>query len=115
MISTNYFHAIDGRIRIRIPETKGSGVRAKEIAAKLMEYEGILYVSANPVTGNVLINYDPDRMSQCEVFEKLRDSGYLREGELTASSVQTNASARSNWGETVARFALESLFIALTG
>jgi len=115
MISTNYFHAIDGRIRIHIPEVKWSGVKAREIAAKLMEYEGILYVSANPTTGNVLINYDPDRMSQGDVFQKLRDSGYLREGELTASSMQTITSAHSVLGDTITRVAVEALFLALTG
>src|SRR5208337_1273894 len=115
MISTNYFHAIDGRIRIHIPEVKWSGVKAREIAEKLMEYEGILYVSANPTTGNVLINYDPGRMSWGDVFQKLRDSGYLREGKLSGWSVQTKTSDHSDWGGAIARVALESLFFALTG
>ncbi len=115
MISTNYFHAIDGRIRIHIPEVKGSGVKARETEARLMEYEGIINVFANPITGNVLINYDPRRISQGDVFQKLHCSRYLRQGEPAVSRVQTNTSVQSNWGETIARLALESLLLTLTG
>ena len=115
MISTNYFHAIDGRIRIHISEVKGAAVKAREAEAKLMGYVGIISVSANPTSGNVLINYDSHRISQGDVFQDLWTLGYLREGKLTASSVQTNTSAHSNWGETITRFALEALFLALTG
>ncbi len=115
MISTNYFHAIDGRIRIHIPEIKGSVVKAREAEARLMGFGGIANVIANPITGNVLINYDPRRISQGDVFQTLRCSGYLRQGENTPSSVQINTSAHPNWGEAIARLALESLVLALTG
>ena len=35
MISTNYFHAIDGRMRIHIAELKGAGAKARETVARL--------------------------------------------------------------------------------
>ncbi len=115
MISTNYFHAIDGRIRIHISEVKGSGVKAREAAAKILERAGILNVNANPTTGNVLINYDSHRISQGDVFKDLLNLGYLKAGKLTAPGMQTNSSARSQWSDMIARFALEALFLALTG
>jgi hypothetical protein len=115
MISTNYFHAIDGRIRIHISEVKGAAVKAREAEAKLMGYVGIISVSANPTSGNVLISYDSRRISQGDVFQDLWDLGYLREGKLTASSVQIKRSDHPEWGETIARFALEALFLPLTG
>ncbi len=115
MISTNYFHAIDGRIRIHIEEMKGSWEKARETAAKLTELEGILNVSANPTTGNVLINYDPRRMSQGDVLQALWGLGYLRKGKLTVLNEQTRRSGRSELGDTVTRIALEALFFALTG
>lgn len=80
-----------------------------------MEYEGILNVSANPVTGNVLINYDPGRISGSDVFQALWGLGYLRESRLSATNVQTRTSPHSEWGDTIARFALEAFFFALTG
>ena len=115
MISTNYLHAIDGRIRIHIPEVKGAGAKAREIAAKLTELEGIVNASANPTTGNVLIKYDPGRMSQGDILQALWGLGYLREGKLTVLNAQTKRSGRSELGDTVTRFALEALFFALTG
>ena len=114
MISTSYFHATDGRIRIHIADVKRSGEKARQAAAKLMGYQGIVNVNANPITGNVLINYDPDRISQGDVFQALLDSGYLREEKLNASSMQRMRPGHSQWGETIARFALETLFLALT-
>jgi len=115
MISTNYLHAIDGRIRIHISEVKGSWVKAREAAARLMKYEGIVNVNANPTTGNVLINYDSRRISQCDVFQDLRDLGYLKAGRLTAPSLPIKRSDHSEWGDTIARFALEALFLVITG
>ena len=115
MISTNYFHAIDGRIRIHIAELKGAGSKASETVARLTALEGILNVTANPTTGNVLIHYDPGRMSQGDVFQALWDLGYLRKGKLTPLNGQTNRSGHSVLGDTVTRVAIEALFFALTG
>ena len=115
MISTNYFHAIDGRIRIHIAEVKGDGVKARDTVARLTALEGIMNVSANPTTGNVLINYDPGRISQGDVFQTLWDLGYLRKGKLTPLNGQTNRPVHSVLGDTVTRVAIEALFFALTG
>lgn len=115
MISTNFFHAIDGRIRVHIPELKGSGAAAREVSAKLMECEGIVYASANPTTGSVLINYDARRMSYGDVFQNLWGLGYLRKGKLEQVNEQANREAGSKLGETVTRFALEALFFSLSG
>ncbi len=115
MISTNYFHALDGRIRVHIAEVKGAGAKARETVARLTALEGILNVRANPTTGNVLINYDPGRMSLGDVFQALWDLGYLRKGKLTPLNGQTNRSGHSVLGDTVTRVAIEALFFALTG
>ncbi len=115
MISTNYFHAIDGRMRIHIAELKGAGAKASETVARLTGLEGILNVTANPTTGNVLIHYDPARMSQGDVFQALWDLGYLRKGKLAPLNSQTNRSGHSVLGDTVTRVAIEALFFALTG
>jgi len=115
MISKDYFHAIDGRIRIHVSEVKGSVVKAREAAAKLMEYPGIVDVNANPTTGNVLIYYDPHRISYGDVLRDLRISGYLRETGLPGPGAQTGKSGGSQWSDAITRFALEALFLALTG
>jgi hypothetical protein len=78
-VSAPYIHALDGRLRIKLVEVKGSPTRALEIESRLREYPGIHQVSANPVTGNVLILYDPIRLAQHEVLDTLRSLGLLKE------------------------------------
>ena len=52
-------HAVPGRLRIRIPNLKASTRLAAALESELERVEGIRSVEANPVTGNVLIVYDP--------------------------------------------------------
>ncbi len=78
-VSAPYIHALDGRLRIKLVEVKGSPSKALEIESRLREYPGIHQVSANPVTGNVLILYDPVKLAQHEVLDTLRSLGLLRE------------------------------------
>jgi hypothetical protein len=74
-----YIHALDGRLRIELVGVKGSPTRALEIESRLQRYPGIYHVSANPVTGNVLILYDPIQLARHEVLDTLRSLGLLKE------------------------------------
>jgi hypothetical protein len=74
-----YIHALDGRLRIKLATVKGSPTTAVEIEGRLRCYPGIIHVSANPITGNVLILYDHQKLAQHEVLETLRTLGYLRQ------------------------------------
>ena len=77
--SHTYIHALDGRLRVKLVGVKGSPARASDIESRLRSYSGIHHVSANPVTGNVLILYDPIKFAQHEVLDTLRSLGLLRE------------------------------------
>ena len=51
-----YFHAIDGRMRIKIAAVKGSPATAATLEEQLQRAcAGIEQVTANPTTGNVLM------------------------------------------------------------
>src|SRR5919199_4490307 len=50
-------HAIPGRMRVHLPGWLGHDQRSLE--TRLRKVEGIKGVLANPVTGNVLIRFDP--------------------------------------------------------
>ena len=71
MSAPSYVHAIDGRVRIKVPVIKGSPAKAERIACVLEALPGIRYVKANPTTGNVLILFDPGMLGQEQVIEKL--------------------------------------------
>ncbi|MGH7963688.1 MAG: HMA2 domain-containing protein [Candidatus Binatia bacterium] len=78
-IVSAYLHALDGRLRIKVAEVKGSPVKALEVESRLHRVEGIDQVTANPITGNILIFYDSHRITQSEVIDALRDLGCLRD------------------------------------
>lgn len=92
-INSSYFHLLDGRMRIKINEVKGSPVRAQEIENKLLEISGIEYITANPTTGNVLILYDHHQIHSMQIINALKDLGYLHEDKKPplATKHQKNA------------------------
>ena len=87
-----YFHALNGRLRIKISKVKSSAQKAMEVEQLLREVEGIWHVRANPTTGNVLIRYNPDQIEQSAVLHALERLDYLRQDEV----VQT-PDRRDNW------------------
>jgi hypothetical protein len=75
---TDYLHALDGRMRIKINNVKGSPATAAEVTTYLLSSHGIDEVNANPITGNVLILYDTSQISQGVILRLLEDEGFLK-------------------------------------
>jgi hypothetical protein len=75
---TDYLHALDGRMRIKITDVKGSSATAEEVTRYLLSSQGIDAVNANPITGNVLILYDANQISHGRILTLLIDAGYLQ-------------------------------------
>ena len=113
MIRAVYFHGIDGRMRIHVAGVKGSRGNALEIGERLGCVNGINNVNANPVTGNVLITYDSNRVSQWDILGKLREMGYLGEEQYVSQNLVVKATGNSGWSTTLTRFGLEALLTAL--
>ena len=79
-----YFHTIDGRLRIKISAVKRSPANALHVERRLAMLEGITEVSANPKTGNVLVHYDAELVDQHGVLVSLHGLGYLEHEPATA-------------------------------
>ncbi len=86
-IISSYVHALDGRLRIKIPEVKNAPLKAREVEQHLALSPGVDQVSANPVTGNVLILYNPRLIGQEEIILALKELGYLEEGRTPGVGV----------------------------
>jgi hypothetical protein len=54
-------HATPGRIRFKVPHGKGNPEVLNPVADAFRGLPGIESVDINPVTGSVVLNYDPDR------------------------------------------------------
>ena len=109
-----YMHVLEGRLRIKVPEVKGSPERAQQIERQLRLIEGIDDVTANPVTGSVLIFYDRQRTAMGDIAETLQTWGYLSRPVPAADPALGPV---RGWGSLMLRatteFALQQLFGAL--
>ncbi len=78
-VSTDYLHALEGRIRIKVPEIKGCPTKANELERQVQWHSGIHSIKANPTTGNVLIYYDTQQTAQNKILQTLYELGYLQQ------------------------------------
>lgn len=78
-VSTDYLHALEGRIRIKVPEIKGSPAKANELEKQVQWHSGINSIRANPTTGNVLIYYNSQQTAQNHILQTLLELGYLQQ------------------------------------
>src|SRR5262249_50071113 len=75
-----YIHAIEGRLRIKVPEVKRSPARARQVEELFRGVDGIQEVGANPVTGNVLLLHDRGRIAARQILGALIAAGYMGMG-----------------------------------
>jgi copper chaperone CopZ len=123
---STYLHIINGRIRIKLPQVKGDPLAASQMEQTLLEQDGITSVHANPVTGNVLVLFDPAIISEDRVLEILRPEGDEQKNSHTTSTVLAVSNSLAtvfvtrvaeSFGEhlarTAVRIAVERLIFAL--
>jgi cation transport ATPase len=108
-----YLHALDGRLRIKITAVKGSTQQAQEIEQQFQACEGITEVTANPVTGNVLILYDSQRISQEAILDLLRRQGYLSQDSRTRTGAKYINVAQQRFKHELAQTLRANLELAL--
>jgi hypothetical protein len=73
MHGTGYYHKLDGRIRIEVPEVKGSLAMAGELERQLTKLNGVTHVQVNPLTGYVLVLFDYQVLSHYHIFAVIND------------------------------------------
>ena len=99
-----YFHALKGRLRIKVLKLKGSAQKALEVEEKLQAVKGVCFVRANPTTGNVLIRYNPGEIEQSAVLDALRSLDCLGRDEVvrTLTPVKLRTQSLQGLGEALA-------------
>jgi len=71
MINYTVVHHVPGRIRVHVPIIKKLSVATLSKLAKIPVPEGIKDVRANPVTGSLVITYDPDHFDIERYLKKM--------------------------------------------
>ena len=68
-------HALPGRLRVRVPAIKKAPEVAARIEQTLRQHEAVVNVAASPVTGSVLVHYDPTRIGPSFLLAHLEPYG----------------------------------------
>ena len=61
MLPPGWVHALPGRLRVKVAAIKKAPDAAAAAERALRQERGVIDAIANPVTGSILIHYDPDR------------------------------------------------------
>jgi heavy-metal-associated domain-containing protein len=113
-VASTYVHALEGRLRIKLPEVKRAALKAREVERHLRELAGVESAAANPITGNVLILYNPRAIEQEELIFFLMQSGYLSPAR-GGSGMTGSPSLMEKTAASVAATIMEVAFTQLIG
>jgi hypothetical protein len=115
------FHHVPGRLRLKLSSIKRNDARARCAEDWLSALDGIRSAYANPLTGSLVVRFDPCITSVDAIFDALKAQGLLdREVGEVVPSVAAGSSSRyvvaatpllsPEWhADLIARMALESL------
>jgi hypothetical protein len=78
MLSYRIAHHVPGRIRIEVPILKKLSFSSLLKLAAIPLDAGILEIQPNPVTGSLVINYDPKRIDILEYLEDMASNGEIQ-------------------------------------
>ena len=120
-IVSSYVHALEGRLRIKIPEVKGAPHKAREVERHLAACAGVEEVTASPITGSVLVLYNPRLIGQEEITFAFQEIGYLVDAgpkapkgtDGNATHEGTLARVTTAVASTIMEMALSSLVAAI--
>ena len=90
---SHYYHDIPGRLRVKNPALKGNQVQCRSVQDFLGLHAGVQAAAANPVTGSVVINYDPKITSSMAIMDMLSQKGYFHKEKAVTSERHMSDSA----------------------
>ncbi len=86
MIKYRIVHHVPGRIRIEVPSIKGISTKVLEKLVNISIPPGIENISPNPLTGSLLIKYDPGQINIVAYLQDMASSDeikhMLRKGDI---------------------------------
>ena len=100
-------HHLPGRLRLRSAVLKGNLRASEEVRRNLAQIGGVSPASVNPITGSVLLEYDPEVIPPSKVVDVLATHGYI----VGAGEQETEAG--TGWTDKVAIAAKDWVINAL--
>jgi len=68
-------HALPGRLRVKLAAIKRAPAVAEHLEQVLRRDKGVVDAVANPLTGSVLVHYDPQRTTSQAILSRLAPYG----------------------------------------
>jgi copper chaperone CopZ len=102
-----YIHIVEGRMRIRMMETKGDAIRSARVVQCLQQLQGVTQVRANPTTGSVLIHFEAALLQPHHIIQRLREHGYLTRADVALPQLPAFPSVSRRVVETLLHVAFE--------
>ena len=75
VLQSGCVHALPGRLRVKLADIKRAPAVARKLEERLQREPGVAEAVANPVTGSVLVHYDPRRTSSQTILARLAPYG----------------------------------------
>ncbi len=72
-----YLHEIPGRLRVKIPDLKRNPQSAWDVQVLLKNLPGVKSISANTITGSIIVHYDQRLMNTAAIVNILAREGYI--------------------------------------
>jgi Heavy metal associated domain 2 len=102
-------HALPGRVRIRVAAIKKAPELALQVEQTLREEPGVAEAVANPVTGSVLVHYDPTRTAPAAVLARLEPYGLSLTSPVSSSLADFSNQLGKAVGKELVKFALTQM------
>ena len=100
---TIYLHETPGRLRVTIPELKGKPRRCMELERQLSKRDEIETVCVKPLTGSVVIYFDPDRIEGGQLIDWLCELGHIDDPARVLPQPEVSRQKAVQTGEALGR------------
>jgi cation transport ATPase len=97
-----YVHNVPGRLRVKTPTLKSMAGGDERVSEFFDHLEGVERVTVNPLTGSVVVHYDPEMLESREILEVLKRRGHYDES-LAFRKPDTQEQAISRTAQTVGK------------
>lgn len=93
-----YMHNVPGRLRVKTPVIKGNTAMSERVTNFLDTVDGVTSITANTVTGSIVVLYDPLTVSHKQLVDALSRKGYFDHTKaVTNDQYVHKAASKASW------------------
>jgi hypothetical protein len=85
----SYVHHVPGRLRVRIPALRNNPYEIENVSA-ILNIRGTYKIKANPLTGSLVITYNPDMITAHQLLDIMVAQGYYRADQTITLDAKLN-------------------------